>query len=237
MRTFTRTNLLARTSTVLLSTRVFRTFSGYACAVSIVDVYTCRKKMSALSESEVEKAHQAINFLSSISLPTSTTPTSSTNVENSSSSEAGKKSTPVMEAADKSLDALRRMRAGMTADRRVEKRKRIKNEVSMLLNKKPKVEKKCVVWDQDRIPTTDAEKEELYQAGLWEKEIEFESLDIPQSEIQEKLFKSFPRLRDGGGFQLLKGLPNSRSMEVLSMAVHTSPNLLKQRVGVSRTYV
>lgn len=49
--------------------------------------------------------------------------------------------------------------------------------------------------------------------------------------------KSFPRLRDGGGFQLLKGLPNSCSMEVLSMAVHTSPNILKQRVGVSRTYV
>ena len=195
---------------------------------------TCRKKMAGFSESEVEKAHQVITFLSSISLPAST---SLTNVGNSSSSEARKKSTPIMEAADKSLDALRRMRAGMTADRRVEKRKRIKNEVSMLFNKKPKVEKKCVVWDQDRIPTTDAEKEELYQAGLWEKEIEFESLDIPQSEIQEKLFKSFPRLRDGGGFQLLKGLPNSRSMEVLSMAVHTSPNLLKQRVGVSRTYV
>ena len=207
----------------------------------------CRKKMAGLSESEVEKAHQAITFLSSISLPASTTPTSSANVGNSSSSEAGKKSTPVMEAADKALDALRRMRAGMTADRRVEKRKRMKNEVSMLFNKKPKVEKKRVVWrhkfvclahrDQDRIPTTDAEKEELYQAGLWEKEIEFESLDIPQSEFREKLFKSFPRLRDGGGFQLLKGLPNSRSMEVLSMAVHTSPNLLKQRVGVSRTYV
>ena len=91
--------------------------------------------------------------------------------------------------------------------------------------------------DQDRIPTTDAEKEELYQAGLWEKEIEFESLDIPQSEFREKLFKCFSRLRDGGSFQLLKGLPNSRSMEVLSMAVHTSPNILKQRVGVSRTYV
>ena len=209
-----------------------------------MEVYTCRKKTAGLSESKVEKAHQAITFLSSISLPASTTPTSSTNVGNSSSSEAGKKSTPVMEAADKASDALRRMRAGMTADRRVEKRKRMKNEVLMLFNKKPTVEKKRVVWrhkfvclahrDQDRIPTTDAEKEELYLAGLWEKEIEFESLDIPLSEFCEKLFKSFPRLRDGGGFQLLKGLP---SMEVLSMAVHTSPNLLKQRVGVSRTYV
>ena len=126
--------------------RVFRTFSGYACAVLMFDVYTCRKKMAGLSESDVEKAHKAIAYLSSISVAASTTPTSSTNVGNLSSSETGKKSTPVMEAADKVLDALRRMRAGMTADRRVEKRKRIKNEVSMLFNKKPKVEKKRVVW-------------------------------------------------------------------------------------------
>ena len=134
----------------------------------------------------------------------------------------------------------------MTADRRVEKSKRIKNEVSMLFNKKPKVEKKRVIWhhkfvclahrDQDHIPTTDAEKEELYQAGLWEKEIEFESLDISQSEFRKKLFKSFPRLRDGGGFQLLKGLPNSRSMEVLSMAV-TEHLLIFEAVSWCVTYI
>ena len=122
---------------------VFRTFSGYACAVLMFNVYMCRKKMAGLLESDVEKAHKAIAYLSSISVAASTTPTSSTNVGNLSSSETGKKSTPVMEAADKALDALRRMRAGMTADRRVEKRK---IEVSMLFNKKPKVEKKRVVW-------------------------------------------------------------------------------------------
>ena len=36
---------------------------------------------------------------------------------------------------------------------------------------------------------------------------------------------------------LLKGLPNSRFMEVVSMNVHTYPALLKQRVGKSRTYI
>ena len=102
--------------------RVFRTFSGYACTVLMFDVYTCRKKMTGLSESDVEKAHKAIAYLPSISVVASTTPTSSTNVGNLSSSDTGKKFTPVMEAADKALDALRRIRAGMTADRRVEKR-------------------------------------------------------------------------------------------------------------------
>ena len=47
----------------------------------------------------------------------------------------------------------------------------------------------------------------------------------------------FPRLKDGGGFQLLKCIPNSRTLEKLSMAVHTSLTLLKQRVGSSRTYI
>ena len=35
----------------------------------------------------------------------------------------------------------------------------------------------------------------------------------------------------------LIGLPNSRNLEVLSTAVHKSPLALKQRVGVSKTYI
>ena len=42
--------------------------------------------------------------------------------------------------------------------------------------------------DQDCIPTMDAEKEELYQAGLWE-EIEFESF-INGSQIKVSLYWS-----------------------------------------------
>ena len=70
-------------------------------------LYTCRKKMAGLSKSDVEKAHKAIAYLPSITVVASTTPTSSTNVGNLSSSETGKKFTPVMEASDKALDALR----------------------------------------------------------------------------------------------------------------------------------
>ena len=91
--------------------------------------------------------------------------------------------------------------------------------------------------DQERILTVDAEKEELYRAGLGEKEIAFESTEMSQPEFCELLFDHYPRLREDGGYQLLKGLPNSRNMEVLSVAVHTSPAVLKQRVGSSRTYI
>ena len=55
--------------------------------------------------------------------------------------------------------------------------------------------------------------------------------------FKELLLESFPKLKDGGGYQLLKGLPNSRNLEILSLVVHTSPGLLKQRVGNSRTYI
>ena len=44
----------------------------------------------------------------------------------------------------------------------------------------------------------------------------------------------FPRLQDGGGFQLLKGVANSRSLEPLLKLVHT---VLRQRVGQGRTYI
>ena len=155
--------------------------------------------------------------------------------------------TGIAEAADRALLALKKVRRGMKADQSIQKRK-MKSEMSTLFPHKKKLKlDKCVVWKhkffclaytgQDRVPTTDADKEELFQAGLGEREIEFQSLDMTQEEFKELIVASFPRLTEGGGFQLLKCIPNSRTLEVLSMAVHGSPRLLKQRVGKSRTYI
>ena len=134
----------------------------------------------------------------------------------------------------------------MKADKVVD-RKKIRKEMSNLYRAKRQKIEKQVAWrhkfvclayrDQERIPTVDAEKEELYQAGLGENEIAFESLAISQEEFRALVLDHFPRLKDGGGFQLLKCVPNSRTLEKLSMAVHTSLALLKQRVGSSRTYI
>ncbi|ORU90785.1 MAG: hypothetical protein A6F71_07490 [Cycloclasticus sp. symbiont of Poecilosclerida sp. M] len=54
---------------------------------------------------------------------------------------------------------------------------------------------------------------------------------------KEVILEAFPCLKDGGEFQFLRGISNTRSMEVLSIAVHKSPGDLKQRVGNSRTYL
>ena len=116
----------------------------------------------------------------------------------------------IVQAADKALSALKRMRAGMKADDKIS-RKRIKKEMCGLFrSKKPKKEKR-VVWrhkfvclayrDQERIPTVDADKEEHYRAGLGEKEIAFETLDLSQVEFRNLLLEHYPRLKEGGGFQ------------------------------------
>ena len=153
-----------------------------------------------------------------------------------------------MERADKCLSALKRMRAGMRAEHRIgDRKKNVKKEMGSLFpSKKPKVEK-CIVWrhrfnclayrDQLRIPTSDADKDELFRAGLGEKEIEFDNLDMSQEEFKESYCQLFRSSGKGGGFQFLKGLPNSRKLETLSMAVHSSPGHLKQRVGNARTYI
>ena len=68
----------------------------------------------------------------------------------------------------------------------------------------------CLAYvGQDRLPTSEAEKDELFEARLGLKEIEFEHLDLTAEQFKEVLFESFPQLRAAGGYQLCKCMPNS----------------------------
>ena len=91
--------------------------------------------------------------------------------------------------------------------------------------------------DQPKIPTTDTEKDDLLEAGLGEKVIEFPSLDASGEELKEILYSEFPKLRDAGGFQLCRCIPNSRNLEELTTVSYSSVAMLKDRVGNTRTYV
>ena len=96
----------------------------------------------------------------------------------------------------------------------------------------------CLAFrDQERIPTTDGEKDELLQAGLGEKEITFCNLNMSAESFRDLLQDHFPQLRDSGGYHLCKCKPNSRELEVLSKFAHSSPEALKQRVGNAKTYI
>ena len=131
----------------------------------------------------------------------------------------------VIDAASQVISALRDARgkdSTSTKGKRGSTRKRIiKEEVSTLFNKRPKL----VAWKHRfvclgerkmRIPTTEAEKDRLFKAGLGEKTIEFDDMDSEAEDIRETLFNSFPKLRDAGGFVLCKCLSNSRNLVPLS---------------------
>ena len=122
-----------------------------------------------------------------------------------------------MKSTDKALDVLKRMRAGMKADNTIG-RKQARDEVSRVFNKRARTDKGyankpawrhkfvCLAFTcQERMPMTDYDKEELSQADLGEKEIVFDDLNLSQQQFRDILTKEFPRLKTGGGFQLLKG--------------------------------
>ena len=148
----------------------------------------------------------------------------------------------VLAATDKCLLALKRIKT-----EGAQRKRKAKEEVSSLFKKKSnKGGGKCI-WkhrfvclaycDQCKIPTTDVEKDDLLQAGLGEKEVEFASLDLDADEFRKVLYRSYPQLENAGGFQFFKCVQNSRRLEPLSSVTLSSPALLKSRVGNARTYI
>lgn len=95
----------------------------------------------------------------------------------------------------------------------------------------------CLAYMDQQVPVREAEKDELFAAGLGEKEIEFNDLLASAEEFRDILYQAFPQLRDGGGYQLLKCIPNSRRLESLTGLVMQSPLKLKQHVCAARTYI
>ena len=120
----------------------------------------------------------------------------------------------IVQAATKAIDALKKMKAERSASSHNE-RKRVKQQMSSLFrSKRPKTLTKCA-WrhkfyclaytDQDKSPTCEADKDELYRAGLGEKEISFEDSNISQESFHDIILHHYPRLQEGGGFRFLKG--------------------------------
>ena len=57
--------------------------------------------------------------------------------------------------------------------------------------------------DQDTVPSTVAAKEALVQSVLGEKKVEVEEELSPQ-QFKEVIIENFPKLKDSGGFELLR---------------------------------
>ena len=95
------------------------------------------------------------------------------------------------------MDALKRMREGVKAKKGTE-RKRVKSEMSQLYKSK-KTRAKCpwrhkfvclAYTDQSKMPATEFDKDELLQAGLGEKELLFDDIEISQEEFKEAVVEA-----------------------------------------------
>ena len=85
--------------------------------------------------------------------------------------------------------------------------------------------------DADRVPTAHAERRLLEEAGLGEKVVEVGDLNCSPEVFRDVLNASYPKLRGGGGFELLRCLPNSRELVVMGPKVCSSPPDAKEEGG------
>ena len=88
-----------------------------------------------------------------------------------------------------------------------------------------------------RIPSTVAERNEIIQAGLWEKKVTIPDIDCGVKEFNDIILETFPKLNQGGGFELLKCTQSSRNLEILPYQISCSPRLLKQSIGSAKIYI
>ena len=91
--------------------------------------------------------------------------------------------------------------------------------------------------DVVRVPTSRAERLILEEAGLWEKEVTIPDLDCDGETFRHIVLSAFPKLQDGGGFELLRCLSNSRELVLMGPKIANNPRLLRRRVGNGKVYL
>ena len=90
---------------------------------------------------------------------------------------------------------------------------------------------------QSVVPQSNYERDILLEAGLGEKKVFIPDVDASGEEFRSVLYQAFPKLKDAGGYAFGKCKANSRCIELLSSYCLTSPQVLRSRVGNTRTYI
>ena len=90
---------------------------------------------------------------------------------------------------------------------------------------------------QCRVPADAKFKETLVEAGLGEKKITIPNIDCSAAEFKDILLFNYPKLKDGGGFECLRCVSNTKSLEVVSNSVARVPRLLKSVIGCGRIFI
>lgn len=81
------------------------------------------------------------------------------------------------------------------------------------------------------------DKDRLSAAGLGEKRISI-GLRASSNQLRDKLLLEFPKLQHAGGYDLLRCLPNSRTLSRLKPPPEGfTPESLRSEVGAARIYI
>ena len=91
--------------------------------------------------------------------------------------------------------------------------------------------------NDDLVPVSPSLKLALLEADLGEKKIRVEDVTCSKEEFVACIVKHFPKLKECGGFEVLRCLPNSKSLEVVPSNVAFSPSLLKTVIGAGRIFL
>lgn len=90
--------------------------------------------------------------------------------------------------------------------------------------------------DADRVPGSKVDKLLLEEAGLGTKEVTVD-LDSSPDIFRQQLFRAFPKLEFGGGYELLRCLPKSRDLCLIRPKTAVCPRLLKRKIGTGKVYI
>ena len=143
------------------------------------------------------------------------------------------------------MSALREARSGSIAveQRRNFAGKRRNSSPAFAQAKRPKVNSWthkffCLAeTEESRVPSNTLQRNELVLAGLGERKVTVADVNCSPQEFQETLLTEFPKLRKGGGFELLKCSASTRQLELIPFSISNSPSLLRSWIGTARIYL
>ena len=97
----------------------------------------------------------------------------------------------------------------------------------------------CLAYcDQERVPMTDDELDELYHAGLGLKKIAIPDMNaVNNSSFRKIIIDSFPLLKQSGGFEYLRCIPNSKRLELFSELAQSNPKVLQERSQKGKIFI
>lgn len=88
------------------------------------------------------------------------------------------------------------------------------------------------------MPVSEEELDELYHAGLGIKKITIPDMNtINHHRFRHIIVENFPVLREAGGFDFLRCVPNTKRLELFSDVAQHDPHVLQERAQKGKVFI